>query len=580
MVVKLILGAFEMKRLFTLVALVTALLASPAYAGTYDGTENAVTYGNGWNGKGLAGGYITAPLSLNTALGSGPITIEARFKIGANPSSNVVITGSTGLGWIGVSQNGYLRFSNNSTNGSEIDIDSHSIVTDGEWHTATMLLAPAEGNYPEVFAGYLDGNQIGVHTGNILFQNTAHGFGIGAFENGLYPFPGTIDEVSFWNIAKNWRSFTPLSVPYQGIENGSIALYHLDGNAADSVTNHVTAPVSGNSPVYFSPYTWANTPNGQTSINAGAYLKTSFSGSQCSITINSQDNNTFNVPSEVEVWVDDMEGKIYSVNQDSIPCSPSSLISTSQHSLRMAFKSSTEGASRWTTDPYTKVVVRGINIGAGQSFSMPKVYPRTLLFYGDSITEGVRTLGETQPRDVDRNDNSVEWSAQVAQRLNAEYGIVGFGATGLTVSGSGGVPPLKSTWNLLYPGQNRSFASCPDAMIENEGTNDILANASDVQAAETAFLTDFSAMCPSTKSIIMRPFNGAQWSALQSSVAGMGSRNISLLDTTGFLNPAMGVDSLGVHPTANNAVNFIAPQVAASVRRIIEDQPTQTYTFR
>lgn len=572
-----------MKSLFKVAMLGAALLVFPAYAGTYDGTENTTTYGSGWSGSGLTGGYITTPLALNTALGTQEITIEARFKTSTAPTAAQgaeVIVGSSGMGWIGITPQGTLRFSNNSTNGSELDTDTASPVTDGQWHVATMVIAPAVGNQPDLVVGYLDGVQVGVKTTNIQWPNASKAFGIGAFETGGYQFSGVISDVSFWNVAKNWSSFTPLSVPYQGIENGAVALYHLDGNATDSVTTPVTAPVAGtSSPVYFSPYTWANTSSGQTTIDAGAYLKTTYSGSQCSITINPQLQQIMLTPTEVEVWVDGLPGTVYSANQDSIPCSPSSRVTTSVHSVRMAFKSSSEGLTRWSTTPSTQLIVRGINIGAGQTFSLPKIYPKSLLFYGDSITEGVRTLGETQPLDTDRNDNAVEWSAQTAQRLNAEYGIVGFGATGLVVGGSGGVPALTAAWNMLYPGQPRSFATCPDAMIENEGTNDNSQTATAVQAAETTFLQAFSTMCPASKAIVMRPFGGQQWTALQASVASMGSRNISLLDTTDFLNAAMGIDSLGLHPTANNAVNFLAPQVAAAIERIMSARPAQTFTY-
>ena len=567
-------------KLLKIATLIAGLMSGSAFAGTYDGTGNSAAYGTGWTGQGLTGGYITTPLALNTALGTQAITIEVRFKISTTPTATQVIVGSSGMGWIGITSQGTLRFSNNSTNGSELDVDTTSTVTDGQWHVATMVIAPAVGSNPDLFVGYLDGAQVGIKSSNIQWPNASKAFGIGAFEYGTFQFSGVISDVSFWNIAKNWSSFTPLSVPYQGIENGSVALYHLNGDATDSVTTPVTASVtSASSPVYFSPYTWANTSSGQITIDAGAYLKTTYSGSQCSITINPQLQQIMLTPTEVEVWVDGLPGTIYSANQDSIPCSPSSRVTTSVHSVRMAFKSSSEGLTRWSTTPSTQLIVRGINIGTGQTFSLPKIYPRSLIFYGDSITEGVRTLGETQPLDTDRNDNAVEWSAQTAQRLNAEYGIVGFGATGLAVGGSGGVPALTESWNLLFPGQPRSFATCPDAMIENEGTNDNSQTAASVQAAETTFLQAFSAMCPASKEIVMRPFGGYKWDALQASVASMGSRNISLMDTTGFLDAAMGVDSLGLHPTANNAVNFLAPQVTAAIERIMSVRPAQTFTF-
>lgn len=561
-----------MRNLIKLAVLGATFLVSPVYAGTYDATGTSVTYGPGLFSEAATGGLLTTPTSLADALSStSGLTIEARFKISGNPPSTQVMVGNKNLGWFGVTPDGNLAFVNNGTDNSQPTVITTGTVTDGQWHTATMVIGTG------AMVGYLDGVIVGATSTNIKTVPAGTQFGLRGFEDGGYGFTGTIDEVSFWNIVRSWQGWTPEDAPFQGIEPGLLALYHLNNDTTDSVTSSVQASFSDGT-VYFSPYNWANTSEGvRDSINAGAYFKTTFSGEKCALAFNTYGET--DPLTQVSVSVDGLAPKIYPV-RGSIPCAPSSLVATSVHSLRVSLKSTSEGLTRWATTPATRAELTGISIGDGQSFYVPKVYPRVLLFYGDSITEGVRTLGETQTYDTDRNDNAVEWSAQVAQRLNAEYGIVGFGGTGLTVSGSGGVPSLPNAWSQIYPGQNRSFASCPDAMIENEGTNDGGAAASNVQAAETSFLTAFSTMCPSTKSIVMRPFNGAQWSALQASVASLPGRNISLLDTTGFMNTMMGVDSLGLHPTANNAVNYLAPQVAASLSKIINAYPTQSYTFR
>lgn len=548
-----------------------ALSVSGARAGTYDATAQSLVYGPGWSGEGIATGYATAPLTLSAALSTSTSQMfEVHFKVSAKPSAISVLLGSTTFGWMGVSTDGFIEFRNNGSSSSQLDITGTTSVADGEWHVATMVIG---GGY---MVGYLDGVQVGYKSGAITIPATSQ-LGIGAMETGANASNFPIDEASFWKTQAYLQQFTPLSVPYQGVENGLTALYHLNGNITDSAETPVSADLSGTT-TYFSPYNWASPDAGsKVSINAGAYFKTSFSGSQCSLSFDT-DSITALPVSEVSVSVDGMAPTIYNVS-GVVPCSPSALVDIPVHSLRVAVKSTSETQTRWATLPLNRVALTSINIAPGSSFYAPKVLPKTLLFYGDSITEGVRTLGETQTYDTDRNDNSVEWSAQVANRLNAEYGIVGFGATGLTKSGSGSVPALTSSWNLIYPGQERSFATCPDAMIENEGTNDGDATAAAVQAAETTFLEAFTSMCPATKSIVMRPFDGQQWDALQAAVSAMGSRNISLLDTTGFMNTAMGIDSLGLHPTANNAINFLAPQVATSVSKILEAPHSQTYTF-
>lgn len=76
---------------------------------------------------------------------------------------------------------------------------------------------------------------------------------------------------------------------------------------------------------------------------------------------------------------------------------------------------------------------------------------------GDSISEGVLTLGGSQSFDTDHNDNSVCYSWALGPLLGANMGIVGFGATGLSRAGSGGVPPLGVSWNQLWDGVPRAF---------------------------------------------------------------------------------------------------------------------------
>ena len=558
-----------MKSLFKMAMLGAGLLVFPAYAGTYDAASHSVTYGTGWNLQGRTGGYATTPASVAAAMSaSANEMIEVHFKLDAAPSATAVLAGSSTFSWISVTTDGLIQFGNIGSSGL-VDVTGSASVADGQWHVATLTIGNG------YLVGFLDGEQVG-YKGGAITAHTTDVFGIGGMETGSNLASGTVDEVSFWASTPRIQAFTPLTTPYQGIEDGLVALYHLNNEVTDSSETAVSADLSGSS-LYFSPYNWASPSDGtKTSINAGAYFKTSFSGNQCSLSF---DVDQITTPlSEVSVSVDGMPAQISNVSGE-IPCAPSALVNIPVHSLRVSVKSTTETATRWSTNPATRVALVSLHIAPSASFYAPKIYPRTLLFYGDSITEGVRTLGEAQSLDTDRNDNAVEWSAQTAQRLNTEYGIVGFGATGLTVSGSGSVPALTTSWNMIYPGQERSFSTCPDAMIENEGTNDNSQTATAVQAAETTFLQAFSTMCPASKTIVMRPFGGYQWAALQASVASMGSRNISLLDTTGFMNAAMGIDNLGLHPTANNAVNFLAPQVAAAIERIMSVHPTQTFTY-
>jgi len=56
------------------------------------------------------------------------------------------------------------------------------------------------------------------------------------------------------------------------------------------------------------------------------------------------------------------------------------------------------------------------------------------------------------------------YSYHLASHLGAEIGVVGFGATGLSRGGSGGVPELGISWNQLWDGVPRVFEPKPESV--------------------------------------------------------------------------------------------------------------------
>jgi lysophospholipase L1-like esterase len=130
--------------------------------------------------------------------------------------------------------------------------------------------------------------------------------------------------------------------------------------------------------------------------------------------------------------------------------------------------------------------------------------------FGTSITEGVRTLNSGATADTNGNDSSLGWASDLREKLGAEVGDMGFGGSGITKpSGSGGVPPLKTSLGLLWGGGSaRRFSSAvPDAIVIEEGTNDI---AYDITADCIIALNLLLAAMPKRVPIVvLRPFNGA-----------------------------------------------------------------------
>jgi hypothetical protein len=166
-----------------------------------------------------------------------------------------------------------------------------------------------------------------------------------------------------------------------------------------------------------------------------------------------------------------------------------------------------------------------------------------------------------------------DYSYQLSQMLPAEVGVVAFGATGLTRGGSGSVPALPVSFNQLWAGQPRDFATTipsaypqpPDLVIYNEGTND----GADITALFTGVVASVFGVVPATtKQLLLLPFDGAHAAEIQNVVQHFASGNttgrVFYGDTAGFYD---GAD--GLHPFGYSHVGYIAPKVASLVAPLL-----------
>ena len=294
------------------------------------------------------------------------------------------------------------------------------------------------------------------------------------------------------------------------------------------------------------------------------------------------------------------------------------------HTLQVLVKSTTETRNRWSpAQPSTRVVFTGLTVAAVAAWFPAS---KSVLIYGDSITEGVLTLGGSQHFDTDHNDASVVNSHALGPLLGAEMGIVGFGATGLSRGGSGGVPALGVSWNQLWDGVPRAFSPQPDLVVFvprpahasadapeikrathpytpnlptyrfNEGTNDCGAPPAPcgIAPAMATVLNNVMGACPTAAIAVMQPcafffllaraapavpaiqshaprppypaVNGAATNALLSAIATVNSPRVHFVNTTGFYSTAFGG---GLHPTGPNDVARVAPQLAAALRPLL-----------
>lgn len=549
-------GAYPVKTLI----LATLFAACPAFA-LAAGNSLAMTASSydfvtpKFSNGALSGGYGSVTL---TQAAQTSFTWEAWVKLSAAPGQAIVAIGSGTSGFLGANAQGQEVC--NVFNGSTY-ITGPSIA-DGNWHLIDLVGTPTG------FSCYLDGAVVGTST---VTQTQPANPTFGVANMGLYPgnnvWTGEIDEASMWNVARYSGSFTPPSAPYKGTETGLAALWHFSGNGVDSANDTVLA---ANDPsIQYSPFNWSVGSASAVTINAGAYLRTMFTGNVCSMNF---DLSTSAAPvSEIYWRVDGYEAGgpwTRTVPGANVTCTPPSDLSAAPwHMLEMVVKSTSETINRWNTaQPGTAVRFAALTLAPGVSVQRPMAAPWSILFFGDSITEGVRTVNQTATNDTDRNDSTLGWSYRLGSLLGAEVGIVGFGGTGLTVSGSGGVPALTSSYNFLSNGVSRAPSVSPNLIVINEGSNDTTS----VTSAAVSVLNGLISQYPDTPIALLVPFNGTHAAELAQAAQSVSRPGVvHLVQTSGILNPADGIDSLGLHPSGPNNLGIVAPRLASVLAPIM-----------
>ena len=325
--------------------------------------------------------------------------------------------------------------------------------------------------------------------------------------------------------------------------------------------------------LYYSPFAWHVNASSASTINSAAYVRFLFSGNALNFTFDV--SNMATPASEVYWSVDSGPATLSLVMERVTVVAPANNSNLPFHSVELFVKSTTESQNRWMAGApnSTRVALTGVETEGDGALAAWLPADVNILVYGDSITEGVLTLGNSQLHDTDHNDASIVYSHTLGGLLGAEVGVVGFGNNALTHYGSGGVPPLGAAWDLLWEGVPRDFAHPPpDLIVLNEGTNDGCdttspgCNGTDISALMASVLRNLTSKCPGTPVAVLQPFNGAQKAHLQAAVAATGSPYVHFVETEGFYDMSFGGD---LHPTGPNEKGRVAPQIAARLRPLL-----------
>lgn len=358
-------------------------------------------------------------------------------------------------------------------------------------------------------------------------------------------------------------SFTVIA---PGFGPHTVSVQEANATSITATSGGFSANVAPNdAAIAYSPYNWNIQSTAATTANAGAYLRVLFTGGTCALAF----DVTAMASPATQIWwrIDNgpwTQATLAASIACTVPAATAGNADVPYHLLEVVVKAMTETQNRWNAGTSTRLVFTGIGLAAGAAVLAPLTAPLRVLAYGDSITEGVRTLGETAASDTDRNDAAMGWAYRLGALLGAEVGVVGFGAQGLSVAGSGNVPVLGSSWNAQYAGASRGFSAVPDLVVINIGTND---GATNTVVAMTALLNNLISTCPARPIAVLRPFNGAQAANLQAAIAACSNpAACRWVDTTGFFNTAFGADALNLHPSGPNNTARVAPLIAAALR--------------
>lgn len=278
-------------------------------------------------------------------------------------------------------------------------------------------------------------------------------------------------------------TFTPTATGSHSVSiTNSAGLAQTGTPFAYAASNTGVFPVD-TAGIYWSPYNWDTLNVGDYGVATksmqttccGAYLKFLLSGSA-----------TLSLGIDVSMFsgftAADMPLLYYCIDDGAMQ---SVQLPTSGTTLSLATGLSTSGSrsvqiwlmgmrqllgTRWNASgsPSNCLRINSVIAAPGSTITAPALQSKRVIFYGDSIIEGVLSLGSNATEPLEHR-RSAAWL--VGQSMKAEYGVVGYGMQGWASVGAGSVPAFPSSWNFHNGGRARSFASAPDYAFTMFGYN-------------------------------------------------------------------------------------------------------------
>lgn len=256
----------------------------------------------------------------------------------------------------------------------------------------------------------------------------------------------------------------------------------------------------------FAPLTkiFAKEPSAMCSTACGSYFEVAFKGNY--IVLNFNTELLYHPRPHLYISVDG-GAQIESIIEKYIRIN---LPDSGDHVATVILKSEVESQPRWYNPHIARIEFQGFEADA--EGILPPDDRKTIEFVGDSITEGILIDPTHVEEKLDvhnrplQDDSTASYAWLTSKALNLRPYIMGYGATGMTRSGSGSVPMCETAYPYCFEGQLKNF-SC-DYIVINHGANDRGKRDIYLENYEKA-LNVIRDLNKNSKIIILSPFVGA-----------------------------------------------------------------------
>ena len=362
------------------------------------------------------------------------------------------------------------------------------------------------------------------------------------------------------------------------------------GGTGDALSPHYTTVVTGtrvalgDPNLFLSPYNWSlNGTAAATTAQPGAYLTAGFQSANVRLDIDT--SFLAALPNRggprIRWQVDSGPTQTYrlAAGDAQIPLN-SNTLAAGNHTCKVWFVAADYRQDRWKV-PVEALRITGLTLDAGGSSVAPTLLANSVLFFGDSITEGVRT--ESAHGDPVQDDDATHaFPYTCAAALNAEFGVVGVARQGWTIPGQDGsnVPAFPATWPFHFAGKPRAFSPGPNYAIVMHGVNDAIspADPNQVKAAVQTWIGAARTAMQTSRICVVVPFSGFEREAITQAVqayktAHTSETKVFLIDLgaaaqSGLTDPS-GQPSPhshdGIHPDAATS-QALGTQLAAAIQ--------------